>query len=353
MSHRRAAEDAEIPQRNPFWHFSAFSLRSLRLCGEITFAFLLTSCGYIRSPLPPLINVPLPVQDLAAVQRGGKIIAQFSIPSRTTENELIKEAVTLDLKIGVAADPFNTIQWEGQAEHVPAPPNAKGIARYEILSGPWTGKDVVIGVRSEGANGKQSAWSNFVAVHVVPAPAQPKGLRGESTNGGTRLIWQGGGDHFHVLRKASAEQQYAVIGADVRLPEFLDATAAIGTEYNYLVQSFVPLGDNKEAQSDLSEEYKFTRQAPLPGTPAGLLTVPAPNSVELSWDANTDEQTVGYRVYRAAAGGEFARIADVGAVPAYSDRAVEHGKTYRYAIAAVDKDGREGARSAVAEVLLP
>ena len=316
-------------------------------------ALLAASCGYIGGPQAPLANVPARVLDLAAVQRGDKIIVQFTIPATTTENIAIKDPLALDLRIGTGVNPFSADRWAEQAKQVPPPKTAKGLVRYEIPSAAWTGKEVTIGVRTMGANSKPSEWSNMVQVQAVPPPAQPTGVRGESTPAGVRLTWRANGEHFRVLRTSSGEQQYAVVGADVRAPEFVDPTAAVGTEYSYLVQTFVPLGNNKEAQSDLSAEYKFTRQAPLPAIPAGLLAITASDSIELSWDSNPGTETTGYRIYRAAPGGEFTKIGEVSAVPTYSDHAIEHGKTYRYAVSAIDKDGRESTRSAVVEVSIP
>jgi fibronectin type 3 domain-containing protein len=37
-------------------------------------------------------------------------------------------------------------------------------------------------------------------------------------------------------------------------------------------------------------------------------------------------------------------------LPTYSDRNVQHGKTYRYAVSAVDQKNNESAKSMVAEV---
>jgi fibronectin type 3 domain-containing protein len=79
----------------------------------------------------------------------------------------------------------------------------------------------------------------------------------------------------------------------------------------------------------------------------------APNSIELNWERNTEEDLSGYRVYRAEGNGALEKIADVAAVPSYSDRKVEHGKSYRYAIAAVDQAGNESARGAPIEVPMP
>jgi fibronectin type 3 domain-containing protein len=87
--------------------------------------------------------------------------------------------------------------------------------------------------------------------------------------------------------------------------------------------------------------------------PGGLHAAAAPNSIELAWERNTEPDLAGYRLYRAAADGAFEKIAEVSQVPSYSDHKVEHGKTYRYAVSAVDQSGNESARSAVVEVTQP
>ena len=332
---------------------SGADLRSAIRYAALTFAALITAgCGYISGPLPPLANVPARVLDLNAVQRGGKIIAQFTVPLVTTENVTIQEPLHFDLRVGTEVNPFSADRWAAEATQVPAPKAPKGTALYEIPSGPWTGKEVTLGVRSIGANGKPSEWSNFVQVQAVPPLVQPSGIRGESVPTGIRLTWNGAGDHFRVLRKTPAEQSFANIAPDVATPEYVDTSAAVGVEYTYLVQSYLPQA-GKEAQSELSDEFKITRLAPPPATPTGLLGVPSSDTIELNWEGNAGAETTGYRIYRAEPGGEFARIAEVSAVPAYSDHAVQHGKTYRYAIAAIDKDGRESPRSALVEVGLP
>ena len=79
----------------------------------------------------------------------------------------------------------------------------------------------------------------------------------------------------------------------------------------------------------------------------------APNSIELNWERNTEEDLNGYRVYRAEGNGTLEKIADVSVVPSYSDRKAEHGKTWRYAISAVDRAGNESPRSAPIDVAMP
>lgn len=292
-------------------------------------------CGYIGSPLPPFANVPAPVSNLAAVQRGDRIIAQFAVPTLTTEGQPLRAPVTMDLRIG-------------ERRFTPAAVK-DGFAHYEIPAAEWTGKDAVITARVVGSGGKASWWSTPFTVPVVAPPEVPHGIAAESTANGVRLTWQAKGAHFHVLRKAGAETEYKMLAADVAQTEWVDAAAEFGKPYSYLVQTFVPLAGGKEAQSDLPEARSIVPEAPLPGVPVGLRAVPAAASIELSWDPPEGAAPAGYRVYRAVAGGEFAKIGEAGAAPAYSDRAVEAGTPYRYAVCAIDATGREGPRTAAVE----
>ncbi|MDE3168257.1 MAG: hypothetical protein KGN36_20810, partial [Acidobacteriota bacterium] len=94
----------------------------LRISAAACAALLLASCGYIGDPLPPLANVPAKVTDLGAIQRGGVVIARFTVPQLTTENKPIPLPLTLDLRAGAnPADHFDQNQWAAQARHIPAP----------------------------------------------------------------------------------------------------------------------------------------------------------------------------------------------------------------------------------------
>jgi fibronectin type 3 domain-containing protein len=74
----------------------------------------------------------------------------------------------------------------------------------------------------------------------------------------------------------------------------------------------------------------------------------APGSIELVWDRNTEADLAGYRIYRSTGDGPFEKLAELNEIPNYSDRAVEHGKTYHYALTAFDRSTppNESARSA-------
>ncbi|MGO9228763.1 MAG: fibronectin type III domain-containing protein [Bryobacteraceae bacterium] len=316
-------------------------------------AALLSGCGYVAGPLPRLANIPERVTDLAAVQRGGKLIVQFTAPHLTTEGVIVKQPPSFDLRIGPGPVPFSAAQWASAAKRIPPVVAAGGsVAHYAVPCAEWTGTGVTIAVRVVGANGKDAGWSGFVNVDVIAPPDVPTGLRAEMTRSGLRLSWHANGSHFRVLRALEDAEKYEQV-AEATAPEWTDPAAQIATRYRYLVQTFVPQGENRAAESDLSAPLEVTPEPMPPAAPTGLRAVAAPNSIELAWDPAGESAVKGYRVYRAPANGAFGPIADTGAVPTYSDHTAEHGKTYRYAVAAIGTSGKEGAQSAPLEIALP
>jgi fibronectin type 3 domain-containing protein len=315
-------------------------------------ALLTAGCGYTGDPLPPLANIPTRVNDLGAIQHGGRIVAQFTVPPRTTEGVAIKTPLKLDLRIGTAEPPFNQEAWAAHATPVPAGAVDNGVARYEIPAEEWTNKEAILAVRVLSARGKTLGWSNFVNLPVVAPPERPAEVHPEATADGVRLTWRAHGDSFRIYRRTGSDRFAPV--ATVPQPSWTDAAAEFGKQYIYQVQTLVKLPNNTEAESDVSEEAAITPEDRFPpAVPAALNAATAPNSIELSWEGNTEPDLAGYRVYRSTGAGAFAKIGDLVLVPSYSDRDVEHGKTYRYAVSAIDKTGNESARSAPVEATLP
>jgi fibronectin type 3 domain-containing protein len=86
---------------------------------------------------------------------------------------------------------------------------------------------------------------------------------------------------------------------------------------------------------------------------------PAPtHTVNLSWDASTSSDVVGYNVYRAAYAsscGSFSQVNSVlNTTMLYSDAAVANGASYCYATTAVDSSNQEsGYSNIVSNVQIP
>ena len=309
-------------------------------------------CGYLGGVLPPLANIPADPTDLAVVQRGANLFVHFKVPELTTEQMPIKGDLQLDLRVGISPNPWNMESWAANAKQVSPQTLKDDIAQYQVPSLAWTGKEITIAARAIGANGKASNWSNIVTLPVVAPIATPTDFVATPTATGVRLTWRGAGQHFRILRRAEGSQEYVDLGTSTT-DEFTDSAAEFGKKYSYLVQAYADLGSHREAQSDLSPEQTLTPEDKFPpATPTNLRATASANSVELSWDANSEPDLAGYIVYRSVNGGAFEKVANVSEIPAYSDKPVEAGKTYRYVVTAIDKSGNESTRSAVAEATL-
>ncbi len=303
--------------------------------------------------MPPRANLPSRINDLAAVQRGSTIIAQFAVPTRTTEGIPITTALRFELHAGPSIDPFDREKWLAQTTEFPPRNVQGGYARYEIPAAAWAGKEILLAARAIGANGKDAGWSNFATVNVAPPPEPPQLEKPVATAKGVRVTWTGPPGDFRVWRQGPGESGFARM-ADVQDESWIDTTAEFGKRYVWEVQRIVKLAGGKEAESEPSNQQDLTPKDEFPpAAPTGLLVTLAPGSVEITWQPNTEPDLAGYRLYRAVGTGPFERIAEISGIPSYSDHAVEAGRTYRYAVSAIDQSGNESDRSAAVGVTMP
>jgi hypothetical protein len=114
-----------------------------------------------------------------------------------------------------------------------------------------------------------------------------------------------------------------------------------------------------EIEGDDSAEVKvFAHDVFPPAVPAELQAVfsgPGQSpAIDLVWAPVGDLDLAGYNVYRHEAGGVAVKLnRDPVKTPAYRDGNVAAGKSYLYAVSAVDVRGNESARSEEAGEMVP
>lgn len=314
----------------------------------IAASLLAVGCGYIGDPLPPALNVPVPVTDLRAVQRGTKIIVEFTIPEKTTEGLPITSIDEVDLRAGqIESQPFNMDAWAGAARKLQSDAVKPGGVRVEAPAAAWLNKEVVVGVRLINRKGRASQWSNLFVFTVVVPIAAPESLKAESTSDGVHLTWTAAGSLSWRIYRGQE-----LLGKSAK-NDYLDKGAQFGKEYVYAVQAARKAGET-EAESEISAPVAITpRDTFPPATPTGASAIAGTASIELNWDRNTEADFKNYRIFRAAGSGNFELISDVVEVPAFSDRAIVSGTAYRYVITAVDQAGNESTRSNLVEITAP
>lgn len=305
----------------------------------------LSGCGYLGPIQPPALAIPQRTSDLRAAQFGAKIVAEFTILPLTTEGLPLTSVRSVELFAGPVPNPYNPAVYMAGAKRYPVPATGPGPLKAEIPIADWIGKDVTLMVRATGPKGKSSDLSNPVTLGVRAPLVGPSELKAENSPGGIAVTWKGAaGEHFHIYRTSGAEAPALIDSVDDT--HYLDTMVEFGETYRYFVNAY----DGVTLFSDMAESAPAAREDVFaPSVPAGLTVEPGTNTIELSWERNTEPRFQGYNIYRAVGDGAFEKIAGPIVAPSYSDRMVEAGKRYRYQVSSVGVNGLESARSGVVE----
>ena len=317
----------------------------------LTLALASAGCGTVGEPHAPSAHIPLAPTDLSAVERGDRIVVSFTAPAMTTDAQVITSIGGADVRVGPTKKPFDANAWAaGATRAVVKSADKPGTveAASQPLAPDLVGKDLIVGARVLNARGRPSAWSNFVTIHVIAPVAAPTEVKATDVPEGIRLTWNAPGEHsFRVFRKGPDDQAPAEIGK-TDTPQYVDNTIAWDHPYQYWVQA---LRDGAESDA-LESPVDTPRDVFPPAVPAGLNAVTGTTSIELAWERNIESDFRTYIIYRAVGDGALQKLAEVN-VPTYSDRAVESGKRYRYAVSAIDQAGNESGKSPPVEAAAP
>ncbi len=315
----------------------------------------LAGCGAIGDLQPPTLDIPRKLTDLRVVERADMIVIEFTIPELTTEGLPLKLA-KVDCRAGPYTHaPFDADAWASQAQSLDTAGLKPGPARLEMDAGRWIGQELFFRARLFSRKGRDSGWSEFAALRVIPPLQPPSAPQATATEQGVSLNWtyspEPAGLVYRIFRQAGKQPRAEVATASGR--EWLDTDTRYGETYEYSLQAAVKSGGSW-VESEVSQPSTITPVDRFPpAVPQGLLALAASSSIELTWDPNTEPDLRGYYVYRYAGSGAWARIAGIIEAPSYSDRDVKSGMTYRYAVSSVDQSGNESERTKPVEVAMP
>ncbi len=322
-----------------------------RFCLALSTLLTLSGCGYVGEVQYPALNIPTPIHDLAGVERGANIYVHFTVPALTTEGLPVKEIGAIELRAGPnQTQPFKVDQWAASARRIDVPtPASPGLVQTTIPAAGFLGQSVVLGVRVMNARGRGSDWSNLVTMVVRPPLATPSDFKYNLTEKGVDLQWTStGGQNFRVFRQAEKESR-PIQMATITAPSFRDSQITYGMAYEYWVQSV-----NEDAESEPAGPLTITpKDTFAPEVPSGLSISQGLRTIELSWNRNVEPDFKAYILYRAMSDGPLEKIADMIEAANYSDSKVESGKTYRYAVSAIDQTGNESGKSPILEAVAP
>ena len=323
------------------------------------------SCGSIGEPLPPLLHIPERAEGLTARQTTEGIVLEWTPPVRTTEAMPFRSALRFAIYRLALGRPDEVVSVErferesieaGSLEGREPGDDAAGERLRTTLDFPrTTEKSFAYAVRAEGRRGRSLGFSNFAVIEVVEGPGEPGRPSLTPSPEGILVEWAAA-EHatsYRVLRGSDRAKDLTEIGtADGT--RFLDRQFAWDERYAYRIMS-LRRGVTGAAEGPLSASAEVVAEDIFPpAPPRELRAVPTESSVELSWQPNTERDLAGYRVYRAEGTAGLQPATDVLlTTPGSTDKAVERGRTFHYAVSAVDQKGNESAHSEPITVEVP
>jgi hypothetical protein len=357
------------------------------LLGSGTGAGLATGCGAPAAPLPPTLNLPVPVHDLAARRVGDTVHLTFSVPQKTTDKLPVRGPMTASLCRSVDAGPCQP------AGTLAIPAQQKTTAMDDSLpaaltQGPAHLLTYKLSLLNHAGKSDQASDPAYAIAGAAPAPVS--GFSALARRKGIVLSWQGvdlsggatgwirfdrtrtGGPASqpptrensgnnpltgHKTAAEPAEQVFQVPeSAGEHPPSAMDITAHTGNSYRYIAQRIrqITIADHTVEVASLPSAPTETsyRDVFPPPVPIGLVSAAdtASKAIDLDWTPDVDSGLAGYIVYRRAAGSDQApqSISPAGKpviTSEWSDTTAVPGQRYAYSVSAIDVSGNESQRS--------
>ena len=314
-------------------------------CGAL--AVIVTSCGSVGDPLPPLVDLPQPVGDLAAHQVAHEVRIEWSWPLVTTEGMAARNVSGFTLWAvdvpgfgdALTAQTIDEYRREmltvGGSELAEFGPGGRVDARLPLSDWPL-GQEAVLVVTAANRAGRHAGYSNQVQLQPLEPPERAIWASNSVQAEGVALAWLPAdrADEYAVDRAAGDDGGYRPLGR-LAATAFLDRTVGWGRTYRYRVR---PLRRSEAGwiEGSASEAVSVTPQDTFPPTPpTGLRAVRTEETVELSWLSSPEQDVAGYRVYR-----DGVAISEVAADTTYSDGGAER-KAHEFSVSALDTSGNE------------
>ncbi len=320
-------------------------------------------------PQPPWVRIPQKVSDLSATQIGSRISLAFSLPKFNTDGssappigrvEIYKLSTAMPVELPL---PFKQFEKQAQlfrtlpASSLPESSDRKMTLEDSLPPEKITadgGPLVTYAVRIFSRKNQSAGYSNLVSLQLAPELFTPGDFH--LLEIGEKFIRIGWKPPTEVSLEAASKVKFRVYRSTVphsAAPEILtpeplavdrfeDANFNLGATYYYSVTTVMETATGLAMSQPTPELKVVNMDCYPPQVPSDLTAISDGKVVSLVWTPNTEGDFAGYWIFRKEAAGEEKRLNEqLLTSAAFTDKAVEAGKSYSYRVKAVDKSGNE------------
>jgi len=345
----------------------------------------LPSCGK-KGPLePPLVRIPQKVEIFNILQRGDKIMLEWTNPSayldgsplqgiREIEIWLVEEekseseeakGVTLEefekkarLLASLKKDQFP--EYQKRKDKIPL----EFLFPYKLTGEDIGTKNLTFALRIKDERKRKSEFSNLLSIKPQTFPLPPSHIQARLFEDRIEISWKSPEESrefstpqlsgYNLYRFEGEELPRLLNSALIKGEKYEDKDFLFGRTYRYFLRAvasetlpFLESGDSEIVEV-------VTKDIFAPSPPLGLTAIAGPSFITLSWAENKEKDLAGYRVWRKEEGqDEFSFLTEQPfSENTYTDRTVEKKRRYYYAITAQDRFGNESEKSEIVSEII-
>ena len=298
--------------------------------GIFAAVLLLSTCGRVGDPRPPIIHIPRKVENLSAVQNGYKVALNWTNPSNYIDGNPATDTGVVHIfcnndEIGRVAA---TTAGQPQSFAVDVTNSVDTLLTFTI--------QFVVPKAS-----KPSPVSNAFSIRPAAVPGSPRNLVPTVDQGKIVLMWEAPERRAELVDSYVVQRSDRPVPSPVRARRFEDTEYDPGKTYTYTITAVRETTLQISGDGSLTAEVAATDKI-APVTPSGLEIQLINNEAFLLWDKNTEAALKGYQVFRSDRPGQpISTVAN-----GYSDREYVSGRGISYRILAEDISGNQSPISA-------
>ncbi len=343
--------------------------RLFALPGLFLLLLLLTGCGNVGDPLPPLVLIPKSVSDLQALQVGNTIKLNWTLPEMNTDgstisvltgieiyrlpSEGLSQASSGKLVFPESVQPWRVLRDTDLKTYKPG----EKVTLIDPLAGvpmdTFSQTTLAFALKAFNKKGQDAGFSNIALTKLFPAPKPPQNLRSLEKEKSIEILWEAPstnldgssieeGIKFNVYRSEDplALAWQRLNSTPLAEDSFKDETMELGKTYFYRARTVVPLSAGGIESLDSDRVEVTNKDIYPPSSPSEVAAISNGESISLVWSPNTEPDLAGYVVYRSGPEKKFEKISDTLVTTAsFVDSSVVKSQTYFYRIKAADQKG--------------
>lgn len=333
-------------------------------------------CASPGAPLPPSLDLPRPVEDLAYARQGQRVILTWTPPQQTTDKQNVRRLGATFICRTIEQYPIRDCQPVKRLEPEELSTLVGDRQQKVVFEDPLPDAAIAPGAFATYAievfnpRGRTAGLSNQVRVPLAPTIAPPADLRAEVRPSGVQLLWTGVSPndlppaarqltfYYRVYRRQAGSADFRLVQevpVEAEKISVYDPGFEWESNYEYKVVPVteVPVPNAPRAEIEGTDSPVITvnaHDAFPPAQPTGVQAVFSSVGqnpfIDLTWGPNAEPDLAGYNVFRHEQGGGASKINNEPVkAPSFRDTNVRAGATYFYSVSAFDLRGNESARS--------